>query len=53
VKYEVTESLASLYNYFRELLISANIKKDPQILSELIPYFVDLRNTFAEADKIA
>ncbi|MCL2053910.1 MAG: flagellar export chaperone FliS [Oscillospiraceae bacterium] len=53
VRYEVTENLAALYQYFYKLLISANIKKDPQILSGLIPYFVDLRNTFAEADKIA
>jgi flagellar protein FliS len=53
VKYEITNSLAALYQYFRECLVRANVKKDPELIRELLPYFEDLRNTFAEADKIA
>lgn len=53
VKYEITEHLATLYQYLREQLLKANIKKDTEILKELLPYFQELRNAFAEASRTA
>ena len=50
-KYEVSQSLASMYQYFRENLIQANIKKDSEILKTLLPFFQELRDAFAEASK--
>lgn len=50
-KYEISKSLAEMYQYFRETLIRANVKKDAQLLKELIPFFTEIRNAFAEASK--
>lgn len=53
LKYEITDSLAAMYQFFRERLIKANTKKDPEIIKELIPFFQELRDTFAEAIKLS
>lgn len=50
-KYEISKSLASMYQYFRESLTRANIKKDAAILKDLIPFFKEIRDAFAEASK--
>lgn len=50
-KYEISKSLASMYQYFRESLTRANVKKDAAILKELIPFFKEIRDAFAEAAK--
>lgn len=50
-KYEISKSLAEMYRYFRETLIRANVKKDAKLLKELIPFFTEIRNAFAEASK--
>ncbi|MDE5576479.1 MAG: flagellar export chaperone FliS [Oscillospiraceae bacterium] len=50
-KYEISKSLASMYQYFRESLTRANVKKDAAILKELIPFFKEIRDAFAEASK--
>lgn len=50
-KYEISKSLASMYQYFRESLTKANVKKDAAILKELIPFFKEIRDAFAEAAK--
>ncbi len=49
--YECTDLLAALYQYFREQLIEANRKKDTEILKNLIPFFQELHDSFAEASK--
>lgn len=49
--YEITDNLASLYQYFREQIIQANMKKDKEILEGLIPFFQELRDAFFEASK--
>ncbi|MCM1522981.1 MAG: flagellar export chaperone FliS [Ruminococcus sp.] len=51
VKYEVSDSLASLYQYFRERLVEANIKKDAEILKEIIPMITEIRDAFFEISK--
>ena len=50
-KYEISQTLAEMYQYFRETLIRANVKKDAKLLKELIPFFTEIRNAFAEASK--
>lgn len=50
-KYEISKSLAAMYQYFRESLTKANVKKDASILKELIPFFQEIRDAFAEASK--
>lgn len=50
-KYEISKSLAAMYQYFRESLTKANVKKDAGILKELIPFFQEIRDAFAEASK--
>jgi flagellar protein FliS len=51
VKYEISDSLATMYQYFREQLVHANVKKDPEILKTLLPMFQELRDAFFEASK--
>lgn len=53
VKYEITEHLSNMYKYFREQLTRANIKKDTEIINELIPMFTEIRDAFIEASKSA
>ena len=50
-KYEISKSLAAMYQYFRENLIQANVKKDAEILRTLLPFFQELRDAFAQASK--
>lgn len=50
-KYEISKNLAAMYQYFRENLIQANIKKDAEILKMLLPFFQELRDAFAQASK--
>ena len=51
--YEITDNLAALYQFFREQLTQANIKKDKEILKSLIPFFQELHDTFEQASKMA
>lgn len=50
--YEVSEGLASLYEYINHLLIEANIKKQTEPAQEALGYLTDLRETFAQAAKM-
>lgn len=50
-KYEISNNLASLYQFFRENLSQANIKKDTAILKMLIPYFEELKEAFEGVSK--
>ena len=50
-KYEISESLSSLYDYFIRQVMEANIKKDAALLDEVMPIIKDLRDTYSEADK--
>lgn len=51
VKYEISDNLAALYGYFRERLLEANIKKDKEILKEVLPMITEIRNAFFEISK--
>lgn len=47
--YEVAETMALLYDYMHERLIEANMKKDVEILEEVIGYLREFRDTWKEA----
>ncbi|MGN7359310.1 flagellar export chaperone FliS [Paenibacillus sp. SAF-054] len=51
--YEVSAGLAPLYEYINYLLIQSNIKKNVQPAEEALGYLTDLRETFAQAAKLA
>lgn len=51
--YEISKSLYMLYEYIKRRLIEANIKKDVEILDEVLGLAKDLRNTWLKAMKIA
>lgn len=53
MNYEVSEGLASLYEYMHRRLVEANIKKDNSIVEEILGYSKELRDTWAQAMKIA
>lgn len=53
LKYEVSKGLAALYDYMRSRLLEANIKKDRTILEEVLGFAKELRDTWAQAMKLA
>lgn len=53
MNYEVSEGLDSLYDYMYRRLIEANLKKDISIIEEILGYSKELRDTWAQAMKIA
>lgn len=53
MKYEISNNLALLYDYMYDRLITANIKKDVSILEEVLHFAKDLRDTWAQAMKLA
>ncbi len=44
----ISKQLDSLYDFFNRQLISANVKKDVEMLKELLPMLADLRDAFAQ-----
>lgn len=53
MKYEVSKHLDSIYDYMYRRLIQANIKKDKEILEEMLEMAKDLRDTWTQAMKLA
>ncbi|MFC4802149.1 flagellar export chaperone FliS [Neobacillus sp. GCM10023253] len=49
---EISKSFVVLYDYMKEKLIEANIKKDEQLLIEVEKMFTELQDTWKEALKI-
>lgn len=52
-KYEISNNLTSLYNYFLKVLRDANLKKEPKELANVSKMLADLRDTFDKADRMA
>ncbi|NBU97130.1 MAG: flagellar export chaperone FliS [Spirochaetia bacterium] len=48
---KIAEDLLSLYVYFKKRLLEANMKKDKEILDEVIKHFIDLKNAWEEIEK--
>lgn len=53
MQYEVSKGLFALYDYMNRRLIEANIKKDKAIVEEIIGFAEELRDTWAQAMKLA
>ncbi len=51
-RYSVAHNLAKLYDFFGTELMTASVKKDVKSLDDVRPLVLELRNTFAECDKI-
>lgn len=49
--FEISASLAALYEYMGHLLIEANIKKEEAPAEEALGYLMDLRETWNQAIK--
>lgn len=52
-KYEISKELADMYMFFNTEIIKASSMKSSLYLDEILPMVKDLRNTWAEADKIS
>jgi flagellar protein FliS len=50
---EWARSLMSVYDFIARRLTDANIKKDVEIMNEIIPLVEDVRDTWNEAYKVA
>lgn len=53
MKYEISEQLFQLYEYIYRRLTEANIKKDKEILTEVISHLRKLRDTWKQTIKLA
>ena len=52
-KYRISQNLESLYDFFIQQIILANIKKEVKPVQDIIPMVEELRDTFIQADRIA
>ncbi len=52
-KYPVANDFKNVYDYVYERLVEANIKKDPEILKEVLEHLRGLRDTWKEVMKNA
>jgi flagellar biosynthetic protein FliS len=52
MKYEVSESLLKMYEYMIKRLTQANVKKDNTILTEILGFAEEMRDTWSQAIKI-
>ena len=52
-KYPVAEDFEKVYNYLHERLVQANLKKDPEILDEVLEHLRTLRDTWKEVMRTA
>lgn len=53
MKYELSQGLDSLYEYMYRRLVEANMKKDQEILAEILSMAKELRDTWGQAMKLA
>lgn len=51
-KYEISQNLSALYDYFIRVTVEANVKKKTDVLKEIIPMIDGLGESFKEAEKI-
>lgn len=50
-QYEISQQLDSLYDYFIQVTVQANVKKDPAGLADVIQMIRELRDTYVQAEK--
>ncbi len=49
MSYDISENLASIYDFLYRQLVDANIKKDAEILDVVESMLVDLKDTWEQA----
>lgn len=52
-KYPVAEDFEKVYNYLYDRLVQANLKKDPEILKEVLEHLRTMRDTWKEVLRTA
>lgn len=52
-KYAVAEDFNNVYNYLSERLLEANMKKDKEILEEVLKHLRTMRDTWKEVMRLA
>lgn len=52
-RYEAAHGLSALYQFFNRRIIDGNIKKDAAPLKEILPLIIDLKDTFAKAERLS
>ena len=52
-KYPIAQELDALYDYMHRRLVEANLRKDIDILNEILGMFREFRDTWKEAMKLA
>lgn len=52
-RYPISANLHALYDYFLNVTLQANLKKDPHGVEEIIPMITELRDTYYQADKLS
>ena len=53
MQYEISQNLASLYEFFNYKIIQANIRKNAADIEDILPMVTELKDSFAQADKQA
>ena len=53
IKYEVSKQLDPIYEFMYSKLVDANLKKDTEILEEVLYFAKELRDTWTQAMKLA
>ena len=51
-KYEVAKDFDKVYTYLRQRLLAANLKKDPEILQEVLEHLRTMRDTWKEVMRL-
>lgn len=52
-QYTISAELLRLYDFFMYELSRLSAGRNPKVIEEIKPMFIELRNTFKEADKLA
>lgn len=52
-QYPISQQLDALYDYMHRRLVEANMRKDIEILNEVLGMFREIRDTWKEAMKLA
>ncbi|MGD9568597.1 MAG: flagellar export chaperone FliS [Sedimentibacter sp.] len=52
-KYQISQELSDMYVFFISQIIKASSMKSTKYIDDILPLIKDLRNTWAEANKIA
>lgn len=51
-QYPLSQDLYQIYSFFNQKIIAAEIKRDPESLEEITPLIEDMRQTWAEANRL-